>query len=118
MYGHDCAINITVSVVGKRAPLPMGKRGPTPQDKCTGGRQTARPLPHEFERARLVPPADPTPVRDGLGSGRSERPGKVPCHLGEDIRPVEKLYRAGDPKDYRAALSEPARNPRKGTASP
>ena len=110
MYGHDCAINITVSVVGKR--------GPTPQDKCTGGRQTARPLPHEFERARPVPPADPTPVRAGLGSGRSERPGKVPCHLGKDICPVEKLYRAGDPKDYCAVLPELARGPRKGAASP
>ena len=32
--------------------------------------------------------------------------------------PVENLYRAGDPKDYYAALPELVRDPRKGVTSP
>ena len=108
--GSTMGPGATVSVVG------MG--GPTPQDKCLGARQTAHLLPQESKRARQVPLEDPTPVLTLLGSGRSRRPGEVLFLLGEDIRPVENLYRVGDPKDYCVVLLEPARGPRKGTSSP
>ena len=58
------------------------------------------------------------PIRAGLGSGRSRRPGKVLFLLGEDIRPLENLYRVGNPKDYCDALPEPVQGQRKGAASP
>ena len=61
---------------------------------------------------------DLTPMQVGLGSGRLRRPEEVLFLLGKDIRPVENLYRAGDPKDYYAALPELVRYPRKGVTSP
>ena len=85
--GSTMGPGVTVSVVGKG--------DPTPQDKYTIGWQTARPLPQESERARQVPLADPMPVRAGLASDRSRRPGKVLLLLGEDIRPVENLLPCG-----------------------
>jgi len=57
------------------------------------GKSSVRSARHEW--ARRAPTADPTPVRTGLGSGRSWRPGNVLFLRHEDTHPVENLYQVG-----------------------
>ena len=83
------------------------------------GRTANRPsAPAECRWARQAPLADTTPIRAGLGSGRSPRPEEVLFLLNEDTRLVEKIFTVRVSQELLRRTAVAHTKPEGGAASP